>query len=60
MGGARGGRPPPLSLDQTKARKAEKKFFGDPSPPPPHLSLSEGLDPPLQTRKLGNKISRPL
>ena len=35
MGGARGGRPPPLSLDQTKARKAEKKFFGDPSPPPP-------------------------
>ena len=34
---------PPLSLDQTEARKAEKKCFGDPSP----LSLSEGLDPPL-------------
>ena len=39
MGGARGGRPPPLSLDQTKARKAEKKFFGDPSPPPPPLFI---------------------
>ena len=35
MGGAGGGRPPPLSLDQTEARKAEKKLFGDPSPPPP-------------------------
>ena len=34
MGGARGGRPPPLSLDRTEARKAEKKCFGDPSPPP--------------------------
>ena len=31
MGGARGSRPPLLSLDQTEARKAEKKFFGDPS-----------------------------
>ena len=47
MGGARGGgRPPPLSLDQTEARKAEKELFGDPSPPP-SLSLSEGLDLPL-------------
>ena len=36
MGGARGGggRLPPLSLDQTEARKAEKKFLGDPSPSP--------------------------
>ena len=37
MGGARGGgggRHPPLSLDQTEARKAEKKFFGDPYPSP--------------------------
>ena len=25
---------PPLSLDQTEARKAEKKFLGDPSPSP--------------------------
>ena len=29
-----GGRPPPLSLDQTEVRKAEKKFLGDPSPSP--------------------------
>ena len=47
-GGPRGGAlgaPPSLFLDQTKARMAEKKNFGDhPLPPPP---LSEGLDPPL-------------
>ena len=38
--------PPPLCLDQTDARRAEKNFFGDLSPPPP---LSQGLDdrPPL-------------
>ena len=34
MGGARGSRPNLLSLDQTEVRKAEKKFFGDPSPSP--------------------------
>ena len=38
-GGARG---PPLFLDQTEARGAEKDFFKPPPPP-----LSEGLDQPL-------------
>ena len=57
-GGARGGRGPPLFLDQTEARRAEN-FFGDPRPPPPLSQdlddrppplppLSEGLDPPLR------------
>ena len=45
--------PPPLLLHQTKARRAEKIFFGDRTPllskglderPP---SLSQGLDPTL-------------
>ena len=36
-GGSRGG--PPLFLDQTEARRAEKNVFGDPTPP-----LSKGLD----------------
>ena len=54
-GGSRGGaRVPPLFLDQTVARGAEKIFFWN--PPPPHLSkglddratpLSPGLDPAL-------------
>ena len=38
--------PPPLFLDQTDSRRAEKNFFWWPSPPP----LSKGLDdhaPPL-------------
>ena len=40
----RGGRPlPPLFLDQTEARRAEKKF-GGPPPLPPLFSLSKGLD----------------
>ena len=34
-----GGRAPPLFLDQTEARRAKKKFLGDPPPP-----LSNGLD----------------
>ena len=55
-GGARGARPP-LFLDQTEARRTEKKFFE----PPPHISWSgyppppplfEGLDPPLVIRHL--------
>ena len=37
--GPRGGRPPPLFLDQTEAPRAEK-FFWRPLPP-----LSQGLDP---------------
>ena len=53
-GGSRGGARPPLFLDQTEARRAEKNCFWDRSPhylrvwltaPPP--PLSEGLDPPL-------------
>ena len=47
------GAPPPLFLDQTEARKAEKCFFGD-HPPFTYLRiwmigppLSEGLDPAL-------------
>ena len=31
-GGARGGRPPPLVLDQTEALRAEKDFFPDHPP----------------------------
>ena len=60
--GGAGGPAPPLLLDQTEARRAEKIFLGDrhPSPRPPlpfPLSLglddrapplSEGLDSPLQ------------
>ena len=42
MGGAR----PPLILDQTEVRRAEKNFFQDRPPPP--SPLSEGLDPPLR------------
>ena len=35
-GGSRGGaRVPPLFLDQTVARRAEKIFFWNPPPPPP-------------------------
>ena len=33
--GSGGTRLPPLFLDQTVARRAEKKHFGDPPPPPP-------------------------
>ena len=32
--------PPPLFLDQTEARRAEKKFFGDRPPPPPPILMS--------------------
>ena len=39
--------PAPLFLDQTEARRAEKKFFGDRPPPTP--PLSQGLDPALVT-----------
>ena len=43
-GGCRGGPPPPLFLDQTEARRAEKKIFRDPaSPPAPGL---DGRPPP--------------
>ena len=46
---------PPLFLDQTEARRAQKKFFGDQASPfskgvddpPPHPHLSEGLHPAL-------------
>ena len=41
--GPGGGRLPPLSLDQTEVRKAEKEIFWRLLP----FSLSEGLDPPL-------------
>ena len=34
------GGPPSLFLDQTEARRAEKKYLNPPPPP-----LSEGLDP---------------
>ena len=53
MGGARGAHPPPLILDQTEARRAEKDFF-ETAPPfskglgaTPLLSLSQGLDAAL-------------
>ena len=40
--------PRPLFLDQTEARRAEKKFFWDRAHPPP-IPLSEGLNPPLRS-----------
>ena len=40
QGRGQGDVPPPLFLDQTEARGAEKNFFGDPPP------LSQGLDDP--------------
>ena len=47
--------PPPIFLDQNEARRAEKCFCEDATPPlcqgldgrPPHTPSSEGLDPPL-------------
>ena len=52
-GGAWEGQAPPLFLDQTEARRAEKNCFGDQTPHP-YLwvlmtgpALSEGVDPPL-------------
>ena len=36
-GGARG--PAPFFLDQTEARRAEKKFFWRLPPPPPYLRV---------------------
>ena len=57
-GEGRGGHGSPLFLDQTEARGAEKFFFGDQAPrylyrpPPPPLTLSEGLDQPLSLQVL--------
>ena len=52
MGGAWGSAPPPpLFLDQTEARRAEKKFLGTGWPGPP---LSQGLDPALVTSVTGD------
>ena len=56
--GPGGVRPPPLFLDQTEARRAEKHFFGRPPPPlskdlddrPP---LSQGLDSAIQHHSPG-------
>ena len=45
-----GGPPsPPLSLDQTEARRDENKIFETPPllPPPPPPPLSKGLDLPV-------------
>ena len=44
-GGPGGAWHPPLFLDHTEARRAEKNFFD--TRPPPLSSGSEGLDPPL-------------
>ena len=53
------GGPPPLFLDQTEARRVEKKFETWPPPnlrgwmrPPPPTPLSEGLDAPLAPMRL--------
>ena len=50
----RGALGPSLFLDHNEARRAEKKFFGDPTlskglddPPPPPPPLSQSLDPAL-------------
>ena len=53
LGEGPGGGRPPLFLDQTGVRGAEKIFFGDCPPPPPSKDLddrpplSQGLDPAL-------------
>ena len=39
-GGSRGGARPPLFLDQTEARRAEKKMLGETVPPLPPISRS--------------------
>ena len=52
-----GAPPPPLFLDQTEARSAEKIFWGDRAPlplskgldRPPPPPVSQGLDPALLT-----------
>ena len=61
QGRGQGDVPPPLFLDQTEARGAEKNFFGD--PPPPYLRVwmtpppfSEGLDPPLKYNEIRIEI----
>ena len=47
------GEAPPLFLDQTEARRAQKRFFEDrPLPPPPAPTFSQGLDPALHYIKL--------
>ena len=56
-GEAAGGPPPPLYLDQTEARRAEKMFFGDRAPPP----LLKGLDyrPPSPFERRTSSRSEP-
>ena len=55
-GGSRGGaRVPPLFLDQTVARRAEKIFFWNPPPPPLPPPLSQGLDPALDYTEFKTK-----
>ena len=58
----------PLFLDQTEVRRAEKKIFLRPPPPPRHFisgsgwqgpPLSEGLDPPLTDTIVFSKINKP-
>ena len=54
-GGSRGGaRVPPLFLDQTVARRAEKIFFWTPPPPLPP-PLSQGLGPALDYTEFKTK-----
>ena len=68
--GARGGPPhTPICLDQTEARRAEKKFFGRPGPlliwmtppPPPFIERQPFMEPYLKYRLSANqsKSSRP-
>ena len=67
MKGRSQGDRPPLLLDQTEARRPEKKNFGDRAPPPPPTSkglddrapLSQGLDPAL-FKYLGDVIDQHL
>ena len=55
-GRSRGGaRSPPLFLDQTEGRRAEKIFFCDRPPPP----LSQGLDDRPSTPYLGVWMTAP-
>ena len=63
--GGPGGAPPPLFLEQTVARKTEKKFFGHRGPPsylrvwmtaPPPTPLSQSLDPALHLSKTSKRF----
>ena len=54
-----GGIAPPLFLDKTDARRAEKIFWGDLPPPPlPPSRVSQSLDPALMSLLVFKQFAR--